>query len=149
MVHEKVILLVEDNANDERLTMLALEKSNVLREVVVARDGVEALDYLFARGPHAQRDASDLPALVLLDLKLPRIDGIEVLRRIRSEPLTKMLPVVIFTSSSEERDLVECYSSGCNSYVCKPIDFSRFVESVRQLGLYWLVVNEAPPVQNA
>lgn len=146
---EKTILLVEDNANDERLTLIAFEKSNVMNQVIVARDGVEALDYLFGRGAHAERDVSDLPAMVVLDLKLPRVDGFEVLRRIRATPLTRHLPVVVFTSSSQERDLLECYGSGCNSYVSKPIDFVRFVESVHQLGVYWLVINETPPLQPA
>jgi two-component system response regulator len=145
MTDEKVILLVEDNPKDEELTARALRKSNIKNEVVVAHDGAEALEYLFATGAHAGRDPSALPAVVLLDLKLPKIDGMEVLRRIRAEERTKLLPVVILTSSKEERDLLEGYSSGCNSYVRKPVDFNQFAEAMRQLGLYWLVVNEGPP----
>ena|ERR1051326_2779903 len=142
---DKVILLVEDNADYEVLTIRALKKNNILNEVVVARDGQEALDYLFATGPRAGRDRSVMPTVVLLDLKLPRVDGLEVLRRIRAEPRTKMLPVVILTSSKEEQDIVKGYTLGCNSYVRKPVDFMQFVEAARQLGLYWLVLNEAPP----
>jgi len=145
MIEEKAILLVEDNSNDEALTLRALRKSNIRNEVVVVRDGAEALDYLFARGAHAGRDRGALPAIVLLDLKLPKIDGLEVLRRIRAEERTKLLPVVILTSSKEERDLLEGYSSGCNSYMRKPVDFNEFAEAVRQLGLYWLVLNVGPP----
>jgi two-component system response regulator len=148
MIDEKVILLVEDNAGDQELTLLSLRRSKVLNKVVVAHDGVEALDYLFSRGAEGTRKP-DLPAMVLLDLKLPKVDGLEVLRRIRSEPSTRLLPVVIFTSSNEERDMLESYSSGCNSYVRKPVDFEQFSDAVRQLGLYWVVVNEAPPDQRA
>jgi two-component system response regulator len=140
----KVILLVEDNPDDEALTLRSLSKSKILNNVVVARDGVEAPDYLFGTGPFEGRD-SILPQLVLLDLKLPKIDGLKVLKRIRSDPLTKFLPVVILTSSDEERDLVESYELGANSYVCKPVDFSRFADAVRQLELYWLVLNQSPP----
>jgi two-component system response regulator len=142
---EKIILLVEDNADDEALTILALEKNKIMNEVVVARDGVEALDYLFGRGAHAGRDASVLPQLVLLDLKLPKVDGLGVLRAIRGDDRTKRLPVVILTSSKEEKDLVAGYELGANSYVRKPVDFTAFAEAVRQLGLYWLVLNESPP----
>ena len=142
----KIILLVEDNPDDEALTLRALKKNNILNEVVVARDGVEALDFLFATGPHAGRDASILPQIVLLDLKLPKIDGMEVLRRLRADARTKLLPVVILTSSSEEADIVSSYQLGANSYVRKPVDFAQFMEAVRQLGLYWLILNEAPPV---
>lgn len=145
MIDEKVILLVEDNPKDEELTLRALRKNNIRNEIVVARDGAEALDYLFARGAHAGRDPGALPAVVLLDLKLPKISGLEVLRRARAEERTKLLPVVILTSSNEERDLLEGYSSGCNSYVRKPVDFNQFAEAVRQLGLYWLALNEGPP----
>ena len=140
-----VILLVEDNADDVILTLRAFKKNNIANEVVVARDGVEALDYLFATGPHDGRDARQLPQVVLLDLKLPRIDGIEVLRRIRADPATRVVPVVVLTSSREEHDLVDSYRLGANSYVRKPVDFLEFVEAARQLGLYWLVLNEAPP----
>jgi two-component system response regulator len=140
-----VILLVEDNPDDVILTLRAFKKNNIANEVVVARDGVEALDYLFATGPHDGRDARQLPQVVLLDLKLPRIDGIEVLRRIRADPATRVVPVVVLTSSREEHDLVDSYRLGANSYVRKPVDFLEFVEAARQLGLYWLVLNEAPP----
>jgi two-component system response regulator len=142
---DKTILLVEDNPRDEELTLRALQKHNIRNEVVVVHDGAEALDYLFARDAHAGRDASVLPEVVLLDLKLPKIDGLEVLRRIRSEEKTKLLPVVILTSSDEEGDLLGGYEAGCNSYVCKPVDFQQFAEAVRQLGLYWLLLNEGPP----
>ena len=143
--HEKVILLVEDNPMDEELTLRALKKSKVLNPVVVARDGVAALDYLFARGPYAGRSAAELPQLVLLDLKLPKLDGLEVLRAIRLEEATQLLPVVILTSSVEEEDVVRGYRLGANSYVRKPVDFDQFSEAVRQLGLYWLVLNQAAP----
>jgi two-component system response regulator len=141
----KMILLVEDNADDEALTLRALNKSKVANTIVVVRDGAEALDYLFCTGPYADRNPLDLPQVILLDLKLPKVDGLEVLRRLRAEPRTHMLPVVILTSSKEEQDLVNAYSNGANSYVRKPVDFNQFVEAIRQLGLYWLVLNEAPP----
>lgn len=144
-VSEKVILLVEDNPMDEELTLRALKKSKVLNPVVVARDGVAALDYLFARGPHAGRSTADLPQLVLLDLKLPKLDGLEVLKEVRQHEVTKLLPVVILTSSVEEDDVARGYSLGANSYVRKPVDFDHFSEAVRQLGLYWLVLNQAVP----
>jgi two-component system, response regulator len=143
---DKVILLVEDNPDDEMLTIRALKKNNVFNEVVVARDGVEALDYLFGTGIHAGRDPNNPPALILLDLKLPKIDGLEVLRRLRADPRTRRLPIVILTSSKEEQDLFKSYDLGANSYIRKPVDFDQFVEAVRQLGLYWLVLNE-PPTQ--
>ena len=139
------ILLVEDNPDDEALTLRALKKNNIANEVVVARDGAEALDYLFATGPHAGRDPRYLPQVVLLDLKLPKVDGLEVLRRIRSDDRTRLLPVVVLTSSREDRDVVESYNRGANSYVRKPVDFEAFMEAAKQLGLYWLVVNEPPP----
>lgn len=142
---EMMILLVEDNARDEALTLRALRKNNIANDVVVARDGVEALDYIFGTGQYAGRDASVLPYLVLLDLKLPKINGLEVLQRIRGDDRTKRLPVVIFTSSSEQKDMVEGYNLGANSYVRKPVDFEQFLDATRQLGLYWLVLNEAPP----
>ena len=142
---DKVILLVEDNADDETLTLRALKRHNISNPVVVARDGVEALDYLFATGPHAGRDAMELPQVMLLDLKLPRLDGLEVLRRVRADERTHRLPVVILTSSREESDVVRGYDLGANSYVRKPVDFNEFLESVRQLGLYWLILNETPP----
>ena len=143
----KMILLVEDNPDDEALAFRALEKNNIGNNVVVAHDGVEALDFLFGTGAHADRDLREMPAMILLDLKLPKIDGLEVLRRLRADDRTKLLPVVIMTSSREEQDLISGYSGGANSYIRKPVDFVQFVESVRQLGLYWLVLNETPPVQ--
>jgi two-component system response regulator len=145
MAEAKVILLVEDNPDEEVLTLRALKKNNIHNEVVVARDGVEALDYLFAAGPYTGRDKTVMPQVVLLDLKLPKVDGMEVLRRIRSDPGTRFLPVVILTSSKEEKDLIEGYSLGANSYIRKPVDFNQFMEAVRQLGLYWLILNEALP----
>ncbi len=144
---DKIILLVEDNPDDELLTLRALKKNNILNEVVVARDGAEALDYVFGSGACAGRDLSALPAVVLLDLKLPKVDGLEVLRRLRADERTKLVPVVILTSSKEEQDLLAGYSLGANSYVRKPVDFIQFADAVRQLGLYWLVLNEPPPVQ--
>lgn len=141
----KVVLLVEDNASDEKLTLRALAKGNLRNEVVVARDGVEALDYLFGLGPHVGRDVLDLPTLVLLDLKLPRIEGLEVLRRIRADERTRLLPIVILTSSTLDEDLVAGYSLGANAYVRKPVDFAAFVEAAKTLGLFWLMVNEGPP----
>jgi two-component system, response regulator len=142
------ILLVEDNPDDEALTLRAFRKNNITNEVVVARDGAEALDFLFASGTYANRDAAVLPQIVILDLKLPKIDGLEVLRRLRAGPQTKLLPVVILTSSNEERDRLEGYGLGANSYVRKPVDFAEFVDAVRQLGLYWLLLNERPPAPN-
>jgi CheY-like chemotaxis protein len=139
------ILLVEDNPDDEALTLRAFRKNNVTNEVVVARDGAEALDYLFGTGTYANRDVTVLPQVVILDLKLPKIDGLEVLRRLRAAPQTKLLPVVILTSSNEERDRLQGYGLGANSYVRKPVDFAEFVDAVRQLGLYWLLLNERPP----
>jgi two-component system response regulator len=146
-MHNKVILLVEDNPDDEELTLMALQKNNILNEVVVARDGVEALDFLFGEGPQSCSQRRVLPSIILLDLKLPRVDGLEVLKRIRAEERTRMLPVVILTSSREDRDVMESYALGCNSYVRKPVDFAQFVEATRQLGLYWLLLNEGPPVK--
>jgi two-component system response regulator len=145
MPTNKLILLVEDNPDDEVLTLRALKKNNILNEVVVARDGVEALDFLFASGSHAGRDTSVQPQLILLDLKLPRVDGLEVLRRLRADERTALLPVVVLTTSNEERDVVSSYQLGANSYIRKPVDFEQFMEAVRQLGLYWLVLNVAPP----
>ena len=144
-MENKIILLVEDDPDDEVLTLRALEKSNILNEIVVARDGVEALDYLFGKGSYSGRDTSVTPQLTLLDLKLPKMDGLEVLRRIRADERTKLLPVVILTSSREERDLTRGYNLGANSYIRKPVDFVQFRKAVQQLGLYWLVLNVAPP----
>lgn len=143
---EKYILLVEDNPDDEILTLRAFKKHNIMNEVVVARDGAEALDHLFCRGEYANRDTSLLPQVVLLDLKLPKLDGLEVLGEIRSDERTKFLPVVILTSSKEEKDLANSYKLGANSYVRKPIDFIEFSEAIKQLGLYWLILNENPLV---
>jgi len=145
---DKVILLVEDNPDDEELTLRALKKNNIQNDVVVARDGVEALDFLFGTGSFAGRDIAKLPSVTLLDLKLPKIDGLEVLKRIRADERTKLLPVVILTSSKEEQDLINGYALGANSYIRKPVDFSQFIEAVRQLGLYWLLLNEAAPLGN-
>lgn len=142
----KRILLVEDNASDEKLTLLALKKCAVESEVLVARDGAEALDYLYATGTHATRDASDLPALVLLDLKLPKIDGLEVLRRIRADARTQTLPVVILTSSKQDEDVIAGYSSGANAYVRKPVAYAEFIAAAKAIGAFWLLFNERPPV---
>ena len=139
------ILLVEDNPDDVELTLRAFKKSNIRNEVVVARDGAEALDYLFVTGIYAGRDADIMPAVILLDLRLPKIDGMEVLRRMRGDERTKLLPVVILTSSKEERDLTNGYKLGANSYIRKPVDFVQFSEAIRQVGLYWLIINEPPP----
>lgn len=144
-MENKMILLVEDNPDDEALTLRALKKNNIGNELVVVRDGAEALDFLFGTGAFAGRGPSLLPQVVLLDLKLPKIDGLEVLRRVRENPITQLLPVVILTSSKEEQDMITSYKLGANSYVRKPVDFNQFVTAVRQLGLYWLVLNEAPP----
>jgi two-component system response regulator len=141
---QRVILLVEDNPDDEALTMRALRKNNIGNPVVVARNGAEALDYLFAEGSYAGRDVSDVPQVVLLDLKLPKVDGLDVLKRIRADERTQLLPVVVLTSSKEDQDLVNGYRFGCNSYVRKPVNFDEFLEAARQLGLYWLLLNEVP-----
>ena len=141
----KVILLVEDNPDDEALAIRALKKNNIVNEVVVARDGAAALDYLFGTGAHTGRDLSVPPQVVLLDLKLPKLSGLEVLKRIRGDERTRSQPVVILTSSKEEQDLTASYGLGANSYIRKPVDFSQFSDAVRQIGLYWLVLNEAPP----
>jgi len=146
-VEGKVILLVEDNPDDEALTLRALKKNNIGNEVVIARDGVEALDYLFGTGTYAGRDISIMPQVTLLDLKLPKVDGLEVLRRIREDERTAMLPVVVLTSSKEDQDIIASYKLGANSYIRKPVDFVQFTEAVRQLGLYWLVLNEIPPTK--
>jgi two-component system response regulator len=147
-VEDKIILLVEDNADDEKLTLRALKKNNICNEVVVARNGAEALDYLFGTGAYAERDLRHMPQVVLLDLKLPKLDGLEVLRRVRADGRTRLLPVVILTSSNEERDRIDGYGLGANSYVRKPVDFNQFSEAARQLGLYWLVLNEPAPASN-
>lgn len=140
------ILLVEDNPDDEALTIRALRKNNITNELVIARDGAEALDYLFGTGKYEGRDTSVTPQVTLLDLKLPKIDGLEVLKRLREDERTELLPVVILTSSNEEQDLLKGYRFGANSYIRKPVNFDQFIEAVRQLGLYWLLLNEHPPV---
>jgi two-component system response regulator len=141
----QVILLVEDNPDDEALTLRALRKNNILNDIVIARDGVEALDYLFGTGAHAGRDTSRQPQIVLLDLKLPKLDGLEVLKRLRNDPRTALQPVAVLTTSNEERDIIASYQLGVNSYIRKPVDFNQFLDTVRQLGLYWLVLNIPPP----
>jgi len=140
----KPILLVEDNPDDVELTIMALEKSRIANEVIVARDGVEALDYLFCKGDFSGRDPEVMPQVVLLDLNMPRMDGLTFLRRIRAEERTRFLPVVVLTTSNEDRDMIESYELGANSYVRKPVDFNQFAEAVQQLGLYWVVLNKAP-----
>jgi two-component system, response regulator len=141
-----VILLVEDDANDEALTLRALSKNGFRNEVVVIRDGAQALDYLFGRNAYAGRDRSELPAVMLLDLKLPKIDGIEVLRQVRASSMTRLLPIVILTSSNEDTDRADGYGLGANSYVRKPVEFTEFASAVQQLGVYWLLLNEPPPL---
>jgi two-component system response regulator len=143
---DKIILLIEDNPDDAALTLRALENNNIKNDVVVVHDGAEALDYLFGAGSYAGRDLTIMPQLTLLDLKLPKVDGLEVLRRLRANELTRLLPVVILTSSNEEQDRINGYGLGANSYVRKPIDFGQFVDAVRQLGLYWLILNEPAPL---
>jgi CheY-like chemotaxis protein len=144
--NNKIIFLVEDNPDDEALAIRALKRNHISNQIIVAHDGVEALDYLFGTGVYAGRDISLKPTVILLDLKLPRIDGIEVLRRLREDDRTKLLPVVVLTTSSEEQDMLDSYSLGCNSYIRKPVDFIEFTEAVRQLGMYWLLMNEPPPL---
>jgi len=145
MSGDGTILLVEDNQDDEALTLRAFQRNKIRNPIVCVRDGQEALDWLFGEGAHAGRDPADRPAVVLLDLKLPKVDGLEVLRRVRANPSTRLTPIVILTSSREDRDRLEGYSLGANSYIQKPVDFEQFVDSIRQLGLYWLVLNEPPP----
>nr|WP_184040547.1 response regulator [Chitinivorax tropicus] len=146
MMRNQVILLVEDNPDDEMLALRAFKKNNISNEIVVARDGVEALDYLFGTGAHADRTESVHPALILLDLKLPKLDGLGVLKALREDARTQLIPVVVLTTSKEEDDLLKCYSLGANSYIRKPVDFNQFIDAVRQVGLYWLVLNESLPV---
>lgn len=143
---KKIILLVEDNRDDEELALMAFEQSGIVNEVAVVRDGAEALDYLFGTGSHAERNLSDVPAVILLDLKLPKIDGLEVLRRLRTDERTRFLPIVVLTTSKEDQDVINSYRLGCNSYIRKPVDFTQFLDAARQLGLYWLRLNEALPV---
>src|SRR2546423_11474957 len=142
---EKTILLVEDNPNDEELTLRALRKANIANSVFVARDGQEAVDFLFGTGAHAGREPSTMPAVILLDLKLPKLSGIDVLNRMRADPRTKLIPVVVLTSSSEDEDMVNSYQSGANSYVRKPVGMSAFSNAVGQLGMYWMLINQPPP----
>jgi two-component system response regulator len=146
-MNEPVILLVEDNASDLELTLRALKRGHIGNRVVAARDGAAAVDYLFRQGAYADRDPNEMPQVVLLDLNLPKIGGLDVLRRIRADERTKLLPVVILTSSSEEKDVTGGYDSGANSYVVKPVDFTKFAEAVRQLGIYWLVRNQPAPMK--
>lgn len=141
---KKIILLVEDNRDDEELTLMAFEQSEIMNEVAVVRDGAEALDYLFKTGKHSNRALSDLPAIILLDLKLPKISGLEVLKRIRADAQTQFVPVVILTTSKEQEDIINSYKLGCNSYIRKPVNFTEFIEAARKLGLYWLCLNEVP-----
>jgi two-component system, response regulator len=145
MNRSNIILLVEDNADDVELTLRAFRKSKILNEIVVVTDGVEALDYVFATGAHAGRDPKAIPEVILLDLKLPKIGGLEVLRRLRADERTRRIPVVVLTSSNEERDVLSSYDLGANSFVRKPVDFAQFVDAAQHLGLYWLVMNEPPP----
>ncbi len=141
---DKVILLVEDNPDDQELALLAFKEANIPSKIIACNDGEEALDYLFATGPYADRDARILPEVMLLDLKLPKVDGFEVLKRVREDSRTKLLPVVVLTTSSEQKDLVESYQLGTNSYIRKPVDFGKFIEFAQQFGLYWLALNESP-----
>ncbi|MBE7436321.1 MAG: response regulator [Anaerolineales bacterium] len=142
----KMILLVEDNPDDEALTVRAFDKNKIANNLTVVRDGAEALDFLFCTGTYSGRDPRIMPEVILLDLKLPKMDGLEVLRRIRADERTRILPVVVLTSSKEEQDLIKSYSLGANSYIRKPVNFSQFVEAIHQLGMYWLVLNEPPPL---
>ncbi len=146
-MNEKVILLVEDNPDDVDLTLRAFKKNSIRNKVIVAGDGLEALDYLFGRGKYAGRDVKELPVVILLDLKLPKLDGMEVLKKIRQDENTRLLPVVIMTSSAEEHDVIDCYNHGANSYIRKPVKFEQFIEAVKTLGLYWLLFNEPPPLR--
>lgn len=145
-MEEKIILLVEDNSDDVELTIRAFNKNHISNKMIVANNGVEAMDYLFGKGMYAGREIKDLPILIILDLNLPKINGLEVLKAIRQNEITKLLPVVILTSSKQEEDVIACYKLGANSYLPKPVDFKEFIETVKLLGLYWLLRNEPPPV---
>jgi len=145
MSHEVEILLVDDSAEDVELTVLALRRNKISNSIQIAEDGAEALDFLFCRGPHTSRSFSSPPKLVLLDLKLPKVDGLEVLRAIRADERTKTIPVVILTSSKEQRDLIDGYDLGVSAYIQKPVDFDQFAETIRQIGMFWLLINQAPP----
>jgi CheY-like chemotaxis protein len=147
MAAKRIILLVEDNPDDEMLTLRAMRKNNIANEVIVVRDGAEALDYIFCMGKFKHRDPEEIPQVILLDLNLPKIGGLDVLKQVRSNESTALYPIVILTSSKEERDLVESYRFGANSYIRKPVDFNQFSEAIRQLGLYWLVLNEVPELK--
>jgi two-component system response regulator len=142
---EKMILLVEDNPDDEELTLRALRQAKIANQVTVARDGSEAIDFVFGKGSHAGRDLSRMPAVILLDLKLPKLSGLDVLKRLRADPRTKLIPVVVLTSSSEDEDMLRSYELGANSYVRKPVEFGAFANAVTQLGMYWMLLNQAPP----
>jgi two-component system response regulator len=144
-MNDKIILLVEDNPDDEELTLRSLRKANIANDITVVRDGQEALDFLFCKGAHEGRDQSKMPSVVLLDLKLPKLNGIDVLKRMRTDPRTALVPVVVLTSSSEDEDMLQSYSSGANSYVRKPVNFAAFAEAVTQLGVYWMLHNQVPP----
>jgi two-component system response regulator len=146
---ERYILLVEDNPDDEELTLLSLRKNNLAHDIVVVRDGVEAIEFLFGNGQYAQRDVSQVPTVILLDLKLPKLDGLGVLKRLRAEERTRTLPVVVLTSSSQDADVIASYNLGANSYVRKPVEFGAFVEAVSSLGLYWVLLNRPPPLHAA
>jgi two-component system, response regulator len=146
---ERYILLVEDNPDDEELTLLSLRKNNLAHDIVVVRDGVEAIDFLFANGEYAGRDVAHVPTVILLDLKLPKLDGLGVLKRLRADPRTRTLPVVVLTSSSQDADVIASYNLGANSYVRKPVEFGAFVEAVSSLGLYWVLLNRPPPLHAA
>ena len=148
MAAKKIILLVEDNPDDELLTLRAMQKNKIANEIIVTRDGAEALDYIFCTGKYEHRDLTEIPQVILLDLNLPKVGGLDVLKRIRSDERTALFPVVILTSSKEERDLVESYRLGANSYIRKPVDFNQFSDAIRQLGLYWLVLNEVPEINS-
>jgi two-component system response regulator len=147
MMEPRTILLVEDNPDDEELTRRALKEANIANEIIVARNGLEALDFLFGTGAHADRDLTRLPQLILLDIKLPRLNGFQVLERLRADPRTRLIPVVILTGSSEEEDVLASYQLGANSYVRKPVEFERFTDVIKQVGLYWLLVSQAPPIK--
>jgi two-component system response regulator len=147
MMESRTILLVEDNPDDEELTRKALKEANIANEIVVVGTGIEALDYLFGTGAYADRDLSRLPQLILLDLKLPKLSGLQVLERLRADPRTKLIPVVILTTSSEEEDVIASYQLGANSYVRKPVDFDQFTDAIRHVGLYWLLINQPPPTK--
>jgi two-component system, response regulator len=146
---ERYILLVEDNPDDEELTLLSLRKNNLAHDIVVVRDGVEAIEFLFGNGQYAQRDVAHVPTIILLDLKLPKLDGLGVLKRLRADPRTRTLPVVVLTSSSQDADVIASYNLGANSYVRKPVEFGAFVEAVSSLGLYWVLLNRPPPLHAA